>query len=140
MISYSLDPKGDYIPLDGATLHTFSYIRLEDTGTIRQARFYLDDTLVQIERRAPYYFKGVSITRKPRMASFVDGLHTIRVDYDHRDGQTYSESASFQVGEQPAPRTGNTFPASLNLTIGDQSITMNLTLSVDADGNVTSLG
>ena len=105
-----------------------------------QARFYLDDTLVQIERRAPYYFKGVSITRKPRMASFVDGLHTIRVDYDHRDGQTYSESASFQVGEQPAPRTGNTFPASLNLTIGDQSITMNLTLSVDADGNVTSLG
>ena len=141
MINYSLDPKGERLPLDGVTLGEEAvYIRLEDTGTIKVARFFLNDILVQTCRgRFGFNFKGVTVFGNPRAATFADGQHTIRVEIDHRDGQQYEESASFSVGSPQPVGIASSYPVGLSIHIGGQTLTMTLTLSVDGDGHVTGL-
>ena len=139
MISYSLEPKGDYLPLDGATLpsDTPVYIRVNDTGDIREVAFVLNGVEIRTEKSAPYSFGGTAAFRRPRPATLTTGPHVIKAGILRRDGFVHDESVSFRVGEEQPKPTGETRAHAVQITIGGMS--KNLTLTTDADGNVTGL-
>ena len=130
MISYSLEPKGEYVSLEGAQLpsDTPVYIRVENTGDIRSVNFILNNVDIRTEP-APFSFGGTGAFRRPRSVKLTNGPHILVALILRRDGFEHEEAVSFRVGNPSIPVT----------TPGPFPVDVTINFKMHPDGSITDI-